>query len=575
MKWNVKMKIAAGFAFALLMLIIIGLISLRSTIILIDTSKQVTRSYDILGTLNTLLSNLKDAETGQRGFIITGRSSYLEPYLKAKEQVDQNIMTLKELLSENQKQKLDRLESLIYDKFEELHETIEVRKNDSKGFEEARQIVLTDSGKVVMDEIRNLLNQIEAEENNLLRERTEKAHANAQRSLYFIVIGTIITFISLFAITYLLTRNISDPLNEISKFAGKISEGDLNVKLLNNNRFDEVGLLTQSFNHMTKSLKEMADVATQIASGDLRVSIKPQSNKDVLGNAFLSMVDSLRHMTKELLDAINILESSVTEIVSSTGQLTSIANEIAMAIMQTTTAIEEMHQTAQIFNQRAKQVTEESEQAIQTSESGVKSAENVVIGMNRIKQQTDAISTSMNQLSLQSQSIVKIIDTVEELSSQSKLLSVNASLEASKAGDHGKGFHVVAQEMKRLTEQSEVATKQVRTILNDVQKAIQSAVAATVEGGDVINEGVRQTEIAENSIQALALTVFEAAKASTQIENSSEQQLKGIEQMALAINSIKDSTDKNLSCATLLETSGKNLNELGDQLKKMVDSYKV
>lgn len=575
MKWNVKMKIAAGFAFALFMLIVVGLISLRSTVILIDTAKQVTRSYDILGKLNTLFSNLKDAETGQRGFIITGKTDYLEPYLTAKEQVDQNISALKELLSEDQKQKLERLESLIIEKFKELHETIEVRKNGTNGFEAARQIVLTDSGKVVMDEIRVLLTQMETEENNLLQERTEKAHANAQRGLLLIVLGTLITFIALFLITYLLTRNISDPLNEISRTAKKIAEGDLNVTLLTNNRIDEVGLLTQSFNHMTNSLKEMADVATQISSGDLRVTITPQSNKDILGNAFIAMVDSLRHMTKELLDAINILESSVTEIVSSTGQLTSSANETAAAIIQTTTSIEEMHQTAQIFNQQAKQVSEESARAIQTSESGLKSAENVVIGMDLIKQQTEAISISMNQLSLQSQSIAKIIETVEQLFSQSKLLSVNAAIEASKAGEHGKGFHVVAQEMKRLTEQSEVATKQVRTILNEVQKAIQSAVAATVDGSGVINEGVRQTEIAGNSIQALALTVVEASKASTQIESSAEQQLKGIEQMAFAINSIRNSIDKNVSCAKLLETSGKNLNELGDQLKKMVDSYKV
>jgi len=195
--------------------------------------------------------------------------------------------------------------------------------------------------------------------------------------------------------------------------------------------------------------------------------------------------------------------------------------------------------------------------------------------MDHIKKQTEAIFTSMNKLSGQNQSIEKIVETVDELASQSNLLSVNATIEASKAGEHGKGFIVVAQEMKRLTEKSQLATKEVRAILRDIQKAIETAATATVEGGKVIDEGVRQTEIAGNSIQALAASAEEAAEASTQIEISTQQQLLGVKQMAVAMDNIKEAIDKNMSSSKLLEVSGKNLNILGDQLKKMVDSYKV
>jgi len=577
MRWNVGMKIAAGFGFALVMLAIIGIISLRSTITLVNTAEEVTHSYDILGKLNTLLSTIKDAETGQRGFIITGRTSYLEPYFAALEQFKQNISALKLLLSDNQNQqkKLDVLESLINKKFAELQETIEVRKNDTQGFEAALQIVLTDKGKIIMDEIRNVIAQMENEENNLLKQHSEEAQASAKKEIAIIILGTIITFIYLIVITFLLNRNISGPLKEISKIAERIAAGDLSDKLLINKRKDEVGVLAETFIHMTKSLKGMADVATQIASGDLRVKIQPQSNNDTLGNAFEAMVNSLRHMTKELSQGINILESSVDEIVSSTNQLTSNANETAAAVNKTTTSYEEMRQTAHIFNQNAKQVSEGAKKAKETSQSGVKSAENVVIGMDRIKQQTETIFTSMNKLSGQSKLIEKIIETVEELATQSNLLSVNAAIEAAKAGEHGKGFNVVAHEMKSLTEQSQLATKQVRMTLRDIQKAIEAAVMANVEGSKVIDEGVQQTEIAGNSIQALALSVEEAAEASTQIEISAQQQLQGVEQMTIAMESIREAIDKNVSSANSLEISGKNLDELGDQLKKMVSSYKV
>lgn len=577
MRWNVRMKIAAGFGFALVMLVIIGMISLRSTIILAHTAKQVAHSYNILGKLDAIFSSIKDAETGQRGFIITGRTSYLEPYFTALEHVKQNISDLQLLLVNNQKQqkKLDDLEILINKKFVELQETIDLRKNETNGFEAAREIVLTDKGKIVMDEIRKFMSQMVNEENIFLQQRSEEAQAIIKKVIIVIVLGTIITFITLIVITYLLNRNISEPLKEISKIAERIAEGDLNVKFFTNKRRDEVGVLAESFNHMTKSLKGMADVATQIASGDLRVKVQLQSNKDMLGNAFTAMIENLRHVTKELSEGINILESSVDEIVSSTSQLTSNANETATAVNETTATFEVMHQTAQVFNQKAKQVSDGAEKAIQTSKNGVKSAENVVLGMDRIKQQTEVIFTSMNKLSEQSQSIEKIIEAVEELASQSNILSVNATIEASKAGEHGKGFNVVAQEMKRLTEQSKLATKQVRAILRDIQKAIETAVKATVEGGKVINEGVRQTEIAGNSIQTLAVSVEEAAQTSTQIELSTQQQLEGVKQMTIAMNYIKEAIDKDVSSAKLLEISGKNLNKLGDQLKKMVDAYKM
>lgn len=577
MKWSVGAKIAAGFAFALIMLAIIGIISLRSTLLLINTNEQVTQSYKILGELNNILSSLKDAETGQRGFIITGRASYLDPYLEASEDVKKNINALRLLLADNQSQlqQLSSLESLINKKFLELQETIEVRKNDANGFETARQIVLTDKGKIAMDEIRNLMNQMENEENHLLLQRSNEAQSSAKMGITIIILGTILTVLALIAITLLLTRNIAEPLKEISNIAEKISTGDLSAKLLLDNRKDEVGMLGETFIHMTKSLKGMADVAAKIAEGDLRVNVNPQSNQDILGNAFVAMLENLRHVTKEIAEGIRILEFAVKEIISSTAQLTLNANQTAAAVNETTAAFEEMRHTSQIFNQKAKQVSDGADKAKQTSRSGVQSAENVAIGMDRIQQQTEAIFASMNKLSEQSQSIEKIIESVEGLASQSHLLSVNAAIEASIAGEHGKGFNVIAQEMRRLNEQSQLATKQVRTILSDIQKAIDAAVKATLEGRKVINEGIKQTEIAGNSIQALAQSVEEAVEASTQIEISTEQQLLGVEQMATAMNSIREAIDKNVSNAKLLESSGKNLNEMGNQLKKMVNSYKL
>src|SRR5258706_13651649 len=124
--------------------------------------------------------------------------------------------------------------------------------------------------------------------------------------------------------------------------------------------------------------------------------------------------------------------------------------------------------------------------------------------MSRIRQQMEAIAASMGRLSEQSQSIGRIMASVEDLAAQSNLLAVNAAIEAAKAGEHGKGFGVVAQEVKSLAEQSRQATNQVRTILGDIQKATTAAVMATEQGGEVVEAGERQTEAAGEAIQGLA-----------------------------------------------------------------------
>src|SRR4028119_2044466 len=151
--------------------------------------------------------------------------------------------------------------------------------------------------------------------------------------------------------------------------------------------------------------------------------------------------------------------------------------------------------------------------------------------MKRIRSQMSLLAESMMRLSEQSQTIGEIIATVDDLAQQSNLLAVNAAIEAAKAGEQGKGFAVVAQEVKSLADQSKQSTTQVRTILSDIQKATAAAVMATEQGNKAVEDGVRQSAAAGESIVALGANVTEASQAATQIAASSQQQLVGMEQV--------------------------------------------
>jgi methyl-accepting chemotaxis protein len=577
MKWNIGTKIGGGFALALLALIIIGAVAYRSTSGFIQTAALVTHSHQVIEDLEQVMSIMKDAETGQRGFLITGEDRYLDPYNSAKTAIDPAMKSIRDLLGTDQAS-LDRLnavQSLITEKFSELQETIDARRDPQKGFEAAKQLVLTDKGKKTMDDLRTKQGEMEKIQTDLLNQRSQESDATAQQTHGTIVWGTVSAIVILFFVGLSITRNISKPLNEISGVAEKIAGGDLRVTVSANGRGDEVGALSRNFQRMTSSLQEMAGVAKQIAASDLRVKVKPQSERDELGNALATMVESLRKTTSDLSEGVNVLASSASEILAATTQVASGAAETGTAIAETTTTVEEVKQTAQNASQKAKSVSETAQRTMQVAQTGRRSVDASIEGMKRIQAQMESIAENVVRLSEQSQSIGEIIATVNDLAEQSNLLAVNAAIEAAKAGEQGRGFAVVAQEVKSLAEQSKQATAQVRAILGEIQKATTAAVLSTEQGSKAVEAGVKQSSEAGESIRMLADGITEAAQAATQIAASSQQQMVGTDQVALAMENIKQASAQNVAGTKQAETAAHNLHSLGQKLKQLVDQFKV
>ena len=575
MKWTVGTKISVGFGLTLAIFLVVGVVAYRSVTQQTEAADWVAHTREVQNQLTQLLSNLQDAETGQRGFVITGVESYLAPFTSGTAGAAENRKHLVQLVADNPRQqaRADALAPLIADKFAELQQTIDLRRN--RDFAAAQSVVLTDRGKKTMDAMRSLLQEMNAEEDDLLKKRADAAQADARNARSTIVFGTLAALVLAGLAGLMITRNIAGPLKNLTGVAERITVGDLSSNVTVDERRDEVGVLARAFERMTRSLRTIAGAAEQIAAGDLRTSLQPQSPNDVLGNAFVRMTDNLRRQIGGLVEGVAVLGSAASEIVAATTQLASGASESAAAVSETTTTVEEIRQTAHLASQKAKAVADTAQKALQISRNGRKSTEDVAAGMNRIRKQMEAIAESIVRLSEQGQTIGQIIATVEDLAAQSNLLAVNAAIEAAKAGEHGKGFGVVAQEVRSLAEQSRQATDRVRTILGDIQKATTAAVMATEQGGKAVEAGGTQTEAAGESIGVLAGSVTEAAQAATQIAASSQQQLVGMDQVAGAMENIKQASTQNVASAKQLETAARNLNDLGQRLKHLAESYTV
>ena len=574
MRWSIGLKIGSGFAFGLAALVVLGVLSYRNTTTLIRSSEEVSRTHRILQELESTTSLLTDAAYAERGYIITGDTSYLEPYNGATAAIDAALRDLGiQIRNPAQHTRLDALARLVNNRLGIVAAQIELRR--SAGFKAAQDQVLTGKGEKAQDAVRQAISTITDEESRLLNERDRGATQSAHLTFAVILYGIPVAFLLLALISFLLMRNISRPLRELTRSAGRIAEGDLHAGVHVKPRRDEIGILADAFRAMARFLGEIAGAARMIAAGDLTVPVKPVSDVDLLGNAFSEMVVNLRRMTQELQEGIGMLGTSATEIMATATQIAAGAAETATAVSETTATVEEVKQTSLMASQKAKAVMDGAQRAAQISQSGRTSVAETLEGMNRIREQMGTIAASIVRLSEQSQAIAEIIMTVNDLAEQSNLLAVNAGIEAAKAGEQGKGFVVVAQEVKYLAEQSKQATAQVRGILGEVQKATSAAVMAAEQGSKVVEAGVKQSAAVSETIRQLTESVSEAAQAAMQIAASSQQQFVGMGQVAQAMESIKTATAQNVAGTKQAGAAAQQLHELGGKLGQLVTRYKV
>jgi methyl-accepting chemotaxis protein len=337
---------------------------------------------------------------------------------------------------------------------------------------------------------------------------------------------------------FIQSRIIARPINDLSYRIVLLNDGDFTVSLPDSmkQRTDEIGLLMNTFNNGTKQF---------------------------------------RKQIRRIAESTNLLVASISRISTTASQLAASASETSTSISEVTTTVEEVNQTSLIASEKAQYVSQIADNAAKISNAGKKATDNTKSGIDRIKSEMNYIAESTIKLSEQTKSIEEIINTVSDIADQSNILSVNAAIEAAKAGEHGRGFSVVAQEVKTLANQSKDATNQVRIILEDIQKATSAAVMATERGIKTVEEAVELSEQAGSSIDRLAQRVTEAAEAAMQITASNQQQLTGMDQLSQAMESINDATQQNLGAVKQLEEALKGLEEMVQTMKDITSTYKI
>ena len=506
MRWTVGKKLAAGFATGLVVLVGVGGVSFWNTETLIENETWVTHTHEVLEGTVQILGSLKDTETGQRGFLITGEERYLEPYTEGLKSSGDHVSRVRELTKDNprQQERIRTLEPLIREKFAELNETIELRRN--QGFEAAMKVVLTDKGKQVMDQIRKVLAEIELEERELLVKRQKDSESSASETKFVIIGGALIGAVLLSIIGTLVTRAMTRPLAQMVSMLRAIGEGDLTQRLPVSSK-DEIGELANWFNVVVEKLN------------------------DILGQ----------------------VQETAAQVAGAAQQLSSASEELSAGAQQQASSLEETAASLEEMSGTIKQNAENAQQANQLAVGSRDVAE-------RGGQVVNTAVEAMTEINQSSRKIADIITVIDEIAFQTNLLALNAAVEAARAGEQGRGFAVVAAEVRNLSQRSATASKEIKSLIQDSTQRVQDGSALVTKSGQTLDEIV-------GSVKRVTDIVGEMAAAGREQANGIEQVNKAVTQMDQVVQENAAQTEEMSSTAQTLTEQAEQLELLVGRFK--------
>jgi methyl-accepting chemotaxis protein len=552
----------------------------RTSIASQQSARWVAHTSQVMALSNNTLGDIIDMETGLRGFYITGKDEFLAPYNDGKVSFQANVRQLKTLTADNQAQmrRWEDIENRQATWQREVAEPgIALRRDVTAGratYDDVVRYVSSGQGKQQTDAIRSVFAEADAIEQALLDQRRQTSSAAEARLQQVIIWGSTGTLIFGLLIAIFAARMSAEPMKQLTRAAAAIAEGRQDQQVDFHSR-DELGQLADAFRAMIAYQNRMALAADALARGDLDQGVRPQSPYDVLGNAFARMVENLRGIVGELQEGTHNLSSAGAEILAASAQQAAGATEQSAAIAETTATVDEVRSSAEQTVVMAQIVTETADQANRVAEDGVAAVRDATAAMSDIRERVQSIAENILALAEQGQQIGEIIATVNDLADQSNLLALNAAIEASRAGEQGKGFTIIAQEIRTLAEGSKAATAQVRTILSDIQRATNAAVMATEQGTKGADAGIRTIDQAGRTIDDLAEAIRQAAGSAAQITASVRQHAVGMEQIAAAMGSINSATAQNLAAVTNTQEAAENLTDLAGRLNGLIGQYQM
>jgi len=327
----------------------------------------------------------------------------------------------------------------------------------------------------------------------------------------------------------------------------------------------------------SRPLRTLSSVALRVAEGDLTREVKVESNDEVglLATSFQRMVARLRELVGTLKNAAQELAVAAEQLSDHTRAQSAMLEQQASGVAETSSTTRELEQTSSVAASRAASVLEVARRAAEMSDAGRESAEKSAGELQRIQASVESIIGQSTGLLDQARQVSDIVETVRDLATQSHVLSLNASIEAAKAGEAGKSFGVVAQEVRALAEQSGESASRIGKIVEDILSAVQGTRDTTERGARDMTGSLTQVRSSGESLREIGTIVRETSDAALQIASAVQQQSTGIGQIASAMRDLDKGMEETIGRIRSLELSAQHVAETATRISAVAAEFTV
>lgn len=444
---KLRQVIPIGFASIIAVMLANGLISKLTVMGLTSTVDDVMQSYRTQKSLQSLEQVLVDVQLGERGFIITKKDEFLDPYNQAQATLEQRFEDAKQLLKDDPEQtrRLLELQRLAQEGVDVLSANIVKVRG---GYQPSADELL--KGKQSLEQMRAKINEMLEAENAILAQKQKSVDQSEVISTITSIGGTLIgTLLGLFIIFFVI-RKVVKPINEVTQ----------------------------------------------------------------------------------------AITSSSTEIAAAVSQQEQVASEQATSVNQTTTIMQELGASARQSAEQAEQASSSAKEVSNLAGLGTRAVGHTLDDMSILKEKVNLIAQQILRLSEQTGQIGNISELVRDLANQTNMLALNAAVEAVRAGEHGRGFSVVAGEIRKLADQSKNSASKIGILVNDIQNSINSTVMVTDEGSKTVQSSLKTAEEMARTFEGVADSINTVAIHNQQISLTAQQQAIAIQQVVTAMDNL-------------------------------------
>ncbi|MGQ4647055.1 CHASE3 domain-containing protein [Lyngbya aestuarii] len=525
-KIKLDQLVLLGFGVIVLVTTVSAVITKIGATALTNSFDLVSKSYKIKSDLDQIEQLITDAETGQRGFVYTNRENFLEPYNKATQKIENVFADLKEKIENNPEQlsKFDQLQELSQQKIAETATAIALKREGND--QELRALILSGRGKQLMDSVREKLAEMSQVEDRQLVER-QRFVTQAKNLLSYLTWVSVLAVIVIgLLISFIIARIVKNSLQVAVEAAEKVSAGDLTSKIEATSN-DELGKLLTAFGGMTQSLNSLI---RQVQQSGIQITTS----------------------TTEIAASGRELEAAVAQQVASTNEVVATARQIAANS-------EELVQTMD-------EVTELSQGATIAASDGQQDLRKMQKTMVQLADSTSSISAKLGVISEKANNINSIVTTITKVADQTNLLSLNAAIEAEKAKEYGFGFAVVAKEIRRLADQTAVATLDIEDMVKEMQSAVSTGVMEMDKFAKEVSQGVEDVGNISLQVGQIIQQVQALNPRFETVNEGMNAQSQGAQQISEAMLQLREASTQT---AEALRDTNRAIERLNDAARRL------